>query len=525
MTTRRPSARWALVLSLALAACGDPPRTADPAPAAPPVPDVAHLARDRSPALLAAALAADGDDAWPARLEAMRQIRHQRPPGLAPALEHRVLITRSEQEQAIALDVLFTAYPAEAAAAVARIQAAFAGEQPDLDRLATAVIARRCVPGYPAAVDLLEAGGESDLIARAGVVNGAGAPLAVEFQRRAALPGATAARHALDLALAALADPTGDTAVVDAAVVAAQYPPGATAVALARPLPAAGTLARQAWADGVVRPEVIDALARAQAKETAPALLALVHPGPASATAAALSSTTATATAAAPEVPLATRAACLRALGAFTAPEALPDLLFAAGDSTVVPGESLVSGGLRYGGDTWPLAEAALAGLATMPGDQAWQALLDALVRTDRPAVVVAAADALARRGDPRALPELDKARAALDAAGDAAAGDVTDAMGVLEKLNRKGHQDTEYPAYLVRYRGPDLAFTLVTDQPLIPSAGLVVARNATWNISQESFAITAAGIASAIQLRNSHHLDRLRFGPDAIDEVDLLAR
>jgi len=511
---------------VALSGCGGDSRpAASIAPAAPaaassdpdaaPTPDVVQLSRDRSPALCAQALTSDGDDTWAARLEALRQIRHQRPPGLAPALIHRVLATRSDEEQVIALDVLFGAYPAEAANAVAAFATTFAGERIDLYRLAAAILHHRCVAGYATALDILETGGEDDLTAAAEDLAGAGPALASLLGARADALTNPPARRALDLALAGLADPAADlNARIDAAVIAADFPPAATAVALARPPAVIGALAHAAFAAGLVRPEIIGALARSSsgtasatgAAEVAPTLLGLLTPPQLPETRT--------------EAPVAVRAACLHALGDMHVAAALPALLAAAHDDTVVAGAVTTTGGLRSGGDSWPLAEAAVAGLATMPGDAAKQAILAALATSDRPALVVAAAEALARRGDKSVLNDLDQARSALDAEKEASAWNVNQAM--VDLMDKPAQ--TLYPVYLVRYRGPDLSFTLVTDQPLIPGFGIHVAANPPWTVSQESFLMTAEDITRAISQRNAQRLDRLVYGPDKINDVDLLA-
>ncbi len=488
----------------------------DPAADATPAPDVVQLSRDRSPALCAQALTSDGDDTWAVRLEALRQIRHQRPPGLAPALIRRILATRSDQEQVIALDVLFGAYPAEAANAIAQFATAFAGERIDLDRLASAILHHRCVAGYATALDILETGGEDDLTGAAEDLADAGPALASLLNARADVTTNPPARRALDRALAGLADPAAaENARIDADVIAADFPPAATAVALAREPAVIGALAHASFAAGVVRPDIIGALARSSsgagsatgAADVAPALLGLLTPPQLPETRT--------------EQPVAVRAACLHALGDLHVAAALPFLLAAANDDTVVAGAVTTTGGLRSGGDSWPLAEAAVAGLATMPGDAAKQAILGALAKSDRPSLVVAAAEALARRGDKSVLSDLDQARAALDAEKEASSWSVNEAMAAL--MDKPAQ--TLYQVYLVRYRGPDLSFTLVTDQPLIPGIGVHVATNPPWTVSQESFLMTADDITRAISQRNAQRLDRLVYGPDKINDVDLLAR
>jgi hypothetical protein len=182
-------------------------------------------------------------------------------------------------------------------------------------------------------------------------------------------------------------------------------------------------------------------------------------------------------------------------------------------------------------GDTWPTAQAALAGLARFPGEEAYDALVSALARTSRPALVTTAAQALAIRGERAALSPLDDAAAEL-ARDDhqVEAGLVADAR---DRLAGEPPTGGDVLVYVLRYRDGDgqglrESFAIVADQPLLPvDAPHQVLRSGVEgaSVTQESITLSREDVAAAIQLRNSRRLDRLAFAGDKVDEVDLVAR
>jgi hypothetical protein len=501
--------RTRLVLPLCLlAACArDPQPTAAPAgPASAPEvvaseapPGARQVFNDRSPALLKRALADESAAGWLGRLEAIRQVRRERPSGFAPLLAARAERSRDDLEQAAAIDALALAYPGEAAGLMPKLASSFAGEPSDERRLAASILRYRLAGCHGLALDLLARGKHAEaLYAARDLVIGVGQPILPELKSRAEGVGDV---PTLARVLASTVGGVGDTTADVTALAASAWPRAAVAAFAEHYRASAIPALRQALAaeacDG--RAETITALGSLGDTESAAAILKLLS-----------------------DADPRERPAFLLALGRLKCAEALPELLNASRDAVPAHGAD---------GDTWPVAQAALAGLARFPGEEAYDALVAALARTSRPAVVVTAAVALADRGERVALSSLQDAAAALGRANQP-----LEAIAVADARDRLAGEPPprrDVLAYVLRYRigdgvGMQESFSIVADQPLLPvdAPGRVLRSQIdAATVTQESIGLTREDVAAAIQLRNSRRLDRLEFAGDKVDEVDLIAR
>ncbi len=488
-----------------LTACaGDQPRPeASPTltPASTPTPSVRDLFNQRSQGLVVLALTDDSDGAFLPRLEAMRELRRARFSGCASALVVRAERSRTDIEQAEALDTLFACYPREASAAVARLAEAFAGETAEERRLADVILTHRDAEHYGVALRLLRvANGPEPLFHVRHEIVACGEPMLDQLRPLIADGPLGALARMLAAAISGGGDLDGDLS----ALRAAGFPHEALRAFVELHHQAAIPGLRAALdADGPDRAEAVLALGELGDGTSSDAIRACLR--------------------AAEDV--GTRCACLLALGQLGIAEAAPDLIAACDDATEIPGATYKAGRTVYGGPTRPVAQAAVAGLAKMPGEAAYEALTSALRRSDRPLLVEAAAAALSMRGDARAVPELERAQEALAREGHAAEFTVADAIAALS-----GHRRERggVLVYVVSYRDGGKPFTIIVDQPLLPVDGpgqVLLGAMEPCSVSQESFTLTEDEIAAAINMRNHRTLDRLGFGGQHVDDVDLLAR
>jgi hypothetical protein len=500
----RQTARMLLVASLGLALClahGCGERDAGlPAVVAPQtLPD---LQADHDGERLRLALADDHASPWVVRLEAIRLMRRERPAGGAELLRARALSCRNEFEQAAALDALVFAYPAQAATLVAGIMAAFHGEAQDAQRLAVILLRYRLQAGYGVAIDALVQASPSAIFSARALVLQAGPAILPAL--RSAHPATLGCRLVISMLIHRLEQESGAASTGlrsdGEALAQAGFPEAAVTVyAETYGLRAVPVLQQCLQSDGVQgHGEAASALADLGEEAATSEIAHLLEATPAH--------------------EVGERASYLLALGELRYAPALDALITASHDEEMIRDADQIP--------TWPLAQAAITGLARFPDEAAHDALIAALTRSDRPAVVLSAANALALRGDRSAAAAMLRAADALLAHGAKVESDA-----VISAQQRLVGQDSEQRvilAYVVRYQSPAGSYSVITDQPLLAmdAPGRVV-KSAVDRalVSQESLLLSRSDISTAIQLRNSRMLSHLRLGGDALDDVDMIAR
>lgn len=501
----RSTATALVCLALIAGGCGGersasasaPPQTAAAVPQLPGDLSVSGAPAAQA-ALVRATLVSDDETAWPVRLEAIRRSRRARDAAAAPLLVERAERARTPLEQAAALDVLAAAHPQACADASVRLAASFVGEREDEARLGAALLRHR-VPGRvgPGLALVARAGAEALFSARA-LVRAAGSE-AMPALEEIAEGGGPSALTTLAAVLASEIGGKPDVGAEAARLAAAAWPRRATAAFAEAYGSAAVPHLRAALAEAGPegRAEAAAALGRFANADACQALLvasrAARDPGE--------------------------RAACLLALGRLGCSEALPDLLAACRDPSTATDAD--------GRPCWPVAAAALAGLATMPGEDALAALAAAVGRMSRPTLVAVAATALADRGDQSVLPLLEQAVGELTSVDDAAMREVA----VAARRLAGEFQPPEVSAFLIVYRtagrsgGAPVRWALLTDSPLVPAESPVHAQSGDDLVEQRPLSLTRDEVSLAISLRNRRMLDQLAIQGERVDDVDLLAR
>jgi len=220
-----------------------------------------------------------------------------------------------------------------------------------------------------------------------------------------------------------------------------------------------------------------------------------------------------------PGAPTTARAAAMRGLGRMRIEQAVPALIETSGGEDIALAAASVQAMGRFA-ESRPAHEAALA----------------ALGRHHQPRMVIAAADALARHGDPAALPALRQAMDALTEQDHPGVKQIAEAIRKLtpdepdEQPREEPAEQTppeKQPLYLVKYQqGDAMQFFILTDRP----ARIVLSETVTgrmWRhdsrVIQLRVRLTAEKIAELAEFNRSLlHRGRFKAGGRPIDLIDL---
>ena len=501
-----PALSWSMAGALllgatALGGCFDrpaaSPAAAAAAPAAEPV-SMVDLRGDPSSGHVSSALADATAAGWAVRLEAIRMLRRVRLPGFSATLAGIASGTRSPFEQAAALEALAVGYPDDAASQLRALSAQFHGELPDEERLAVVILRYHVSACYDLAIDLLCDAGTDALFTTRALILASGPGMAPYLSR----PRQAGLQLRTLLAVLASGAAGAPHAQADAQRISDANFPGAAVTAYSevyrqQAVPLLQTCLQTD--NGLGHPEAAEALGTLGVATAGADILRLLQ--------------------GLPEIPatVTQRATYLLALGRLSFTPALDSLITASHDSASVTDHDGVT--------VWPISQAALAGLAHFPQQEAYDALISALAMTDRPAQVVAAAQALLDRKDQAAERSLADAARQLQAAGS-----FTEASLVAEDHERLlglNRSRRDILAYVIRYHSPEGSYGILTDQPLIAvdEAGRTLrAHELSTTVVQEAIMLSRIDIGVAIRMRNDQALGRLKLGAEPIDDVDMIA-